>query len=245
MHSIAHLVRIPALLVSSVSMDKHLWLPFALAFLCMAIALASLAVLPETLPSDKSSPALEHTSADTHSIAGTSHDSAVTEVAASRGRNNKDVNKTTTYERVSRLFRRRGLSTILATFLLKKMAFEGAEGSLIYQYASKKSGMKLNQTFGVRLAEIIGAVAVTLVILPLITHFWHSEGAHLGGRDLWIARYSMLLEATGFFCVFNASSITSIYAGMLHITTCESQLTISQLCFLRALVKDSKRPCRT
>lgn len=218
LHSVAHLVRIPAVLVSSALMDNYLWMPFALAFGFMAATFLCVAGIPETLPRPRYAPLFESGAIriPTQAIPERSIWTPVSEEERNNNQSQLQSAESTTTRKIAALLRQPVLCIIFLGFLLKRVAFASVSEAFIYQYASERFKMKLSQTFGIRLTEIVGALVTTIVILPLVTHLWHAGQTYLARRDLWIARGSIILLIGCFISVFRATSITSVYSGMRY-----------------------------
>lgn len=204
LHAVAHFCRLPALLLSSVFMDTHLWLPFVLAFFFLFANFMILWAIPETAPG-KSAPSLCSLDANAEVIAAEPEElDGLIARPSSSADDSVSTHKRPNLQRVSTMLRHTGVFIILATFMTKRIAFSSASESFIYQYASERFHMRLSQTFPVRVTHIAGALLVTLLILPLVSHYWRSRDAYPPLRDLWISRATMTVAVFGFLIIWTA-----------------------------------------
>lgn len=218
LHATSYVVRITSLLVSSALIDTHLSFPFLLAFGFLGMQCLLVLVIPETASKiQRSSPALAQSPTEDTEDSRTEPRSQ-SEAAATSSSHSNTVSTApsplTVIQRITALLKHRGIRTIIGAFIIKRIAYTSAGETFIYQYASERFKMRLSQTFVVRLMHLLGALIVTLVLMPIATYIWHSRQSYCARRDLWTLRGNMMAGIAGFVTLYSASNLEVLCLGM-------------------------------
>jgi hypothetical protein len=189
-------------------METELWLPFVLAFASQVVTFLILWAMPETNPNRTDVSKHNHDSGVT-----TTEDNETHDVDSLINSNDHIADGRSLLERLRQILNHRGLVVIFTFFILKRIAFTSASETFIYQYTSEKFNMRLSQIYPVRVTYIAGAVAINLVILPLITRLWRPQRTYLPSWDLNITKACLSNGTIGFIIIWRALRFSVLCFG--------------------------------
>lgn len=182
-----HINRLIAPRISAVIMSRSLYAPFLVAITVDSFCLVLINFIPFSIPSTRSCFALvedqDSTSfQDPDDLSPTTAHAEMALIAQSPVPS--PANKTTVKSAWSRALESISNASVLfehpaskfcsIAYFLKRIAF--ASEAFMFQYASEKFLWALYQTTWLRVAQACGAVAVTLIVYPLLTLYLSRRG---------------------------------------------------------------------
>ena len=205
--------------IASFSMGRSLWLPFGLAGLIWVAAICLVGSLPlseDAQLSARASYVSSNSDEQDETSRRTVHDG---EDADSPRRRLLGVTQDTIpcsqhalRASLALIFTPR-LGTALFVFFLKKIGF-GSE-FFLFQYASEKFGLQLENTAWLRMTQAGASSFTNLVANPLFTARLIMLGNAAPTTALYIIRYSLTILMLGFLLCWWAQKLWILMTGML------------------------------
>lgn len=204
---------------------EHLWVPFALMMILIAIRFFILWFLPDTGPSRTglTIAALEEQelSPQTSFPTRTAESPDSIDDASDRSVGSSASGKPSAHilRKVYDLVQRPQLRFCFLAVLLKRMAFSSQ--TLLYQYVSDVLGVALSNTAWLRVLQAIGATLVTGVGLPLAMQFLMRRGKQSSSSaSFYVVQGSLAILVIGFIALWLGR-----HPAVIGIGKCNVRLT--------------------
>ena len=203
---IPHVTTLLAPPLSGVLMVTRIWLPFVVAIGALALSLAIIAFMPESLnrrrqaepAKGQDSPLLGAT--DNLASDGSGEDTPPSPEQPPHVIHDRlpapNPETKQWWRDIILLFQMPGLPFCYTLFFFKPFAM--ISKAFVYQYASYNFHWGLSQTTWLRFAQAGGSSIVTVAVLPLLSSALTRRGLRAQTLDLNVVRISLLIAATGF-----------------------------------------------
>ncbi|MCJ1382411.1 hypothetical protein MMC17_005524 [Xylographa soralifera] len=222
LHTLSLLSGVIAPPLAALSMSSNLWLSFGVASILYVVQLIFAFAAPETKDFAKAHPRTETSSPSAE--ANETHDS--TSTLDVREREPQSSSSNSIRARVYRVVSEPQILLCLHIFFLKRAGFQSQP--FVYQYASEKFGLKLEQTPWVRSALSISSVLVVGIVLPLATWYLHAAGFRSRSIGLGVIRGSLMLLTVSFSGVWAAARIIPFGLGKPPLWLPDNQADLNE-----------------
>ena len=219
--SIPHLTTMVAPLSANLFMRINIWIPFAIAVVCLIFSFFVIWAMPESLvlhPTDITPPA-SVTSAS--SLLDDNQRVSVEEASPPIVADEDDVVKNNaeheswskTSADIKALIRVSGLPLCLSLSFLRPIAI--VSRAFVYQHASESFGWPMSSTTWLRFSQATSSSLATLVLLPLISAYLDRRRAfHAKKLDLNAIRLSLLITSVGFAIIWRSQTSAVLLLGL-------------------------------
>lgn len=216
--SIPHLTTMVAPLSANLFMRINIWIPFAIAVVCLMLSSFVIWAMPEslTLHTMNITPTASVNSAS--NLLSDDQQSSSEEVSP-RIVAEEDVVKNAGYESWSKtsadiraLIRVSGLPLCLGLPFLRPIAI--VSRAFVYQHASESFGWPMSSTTWLRFSQATSSSLATLVVLPLISAFLDRRGFHAKRLDLNAIRLSLFITSIGFAIIWRSETSWVLLVGL-------------------------------
>ena len=204
--------------LAALSMTRSLWLPFTLAFIS---CLAQLGLASTIEGTQKTSPVLDNPLSCSASAEEDEAGSSEPFTSDVRGGRAALSNFLHAKGKLYNVLSTPQIATCLAIFSLKRAGFQSQP--FIYQYASERFILRLQQTPWFGAARSGTSVIIVGIGLPTLTSFLRKAGLQQRGIDLGVLRGTALILTTAFFGIWAASN-TTFYSLGKHFGTVKNNL---------------------
>ncbi|KAL8797710.1 MAG: hypothetical protein Q9195_000062 [Heterodermia aff. obscurata] len=197
-------------------MRINIWIPFAVAVVCLILSFFVIWAMPESLrlpPVDTAS--VNSTSTLLDDDQRDSHEEMPPPIVADED----DAVKNAGYESWSKtsadiwaLIRVSGLPLCLGLSFLRPIAI--VSRAFVYQHASERFGWPMSSTTWLRFAQATSSSLATLVLLPLISACLDRRGFRAKRLDLNAIRLSLFITSVGFAIIWRSKASWVLLAGL-------------------------------
>ena len=216
--SIPHLTTMVAPLSANLFMRINIWIPFAIAVVCLMLSFFVIWAMPESL--------ILHTMDVTPTASVNSASSLLdddqqdsSEEVSPRIVADEDIVKNTGYDSWSKtsadiwaLIRVSGLPLCLGLSFLRPIAI--VSRAFVYQHASESFGWPMSSTTWLRFSQATSSSLTTLVLLPLISTYLDRRGFHAKRLDLNAIRLSLFITSIGFAIIWRSEASWVLLVGL-------------------------------
>ncbi|KAF2253565.1 hypothetical protein BU26DRAFT_381178, partial [Trematosphaeria pertusa] len=220
--AILHIGKLSVPRITAGLMGRSLWAPFCIASLLVSSSAFLSMWVPDRRSSTErhnhnlSSPRDQCTANETSNVISGNDAHMVSSAGSRAGPSN------TAFRQILRLIQN-GLSEIrlllrskslrfcFSAFLLKRIGFKSE--TFMFQYVSEKFHWSLRMTTWLTVTNAMGAVFVTLIVLPVAVSIGASHGFRSDRVELLAVRTSLLILTSSFFAAWRSSDDRGFLAG--------------------------------
>ena len=217
--SIPHLTTMVAPLSANLFMRINIWIPFAIAVVCLILSFFVIWAMPESLVLHTMdiTPTASVTSAS--SLLDDDQRGSVEEVSPPVVAEEDDVVKNAGHASWSKtsadiwaLIRVSGLPLCLGLSFLRPIAI--VSRAFVYQHASESFGWPMSSTTWLRFSQATSSSLATLVLLPLISAYLDRRAFHAKKLDLNAIRLSLFITSIGFAIIWRSETSWVLLVGL-------------------------------
>ena len=213
--SVPHLTTLVAPLSANLFMRINIWIPFAIAVVCLILSFFVIWAMPESL--------IPHTK-DVTPTASVDSDSRLLdddqrEVSPQTVAGEEDIVTKSGYESWSKistdiwaLIRVSGLPLCLGLSFLRPIAI--VSRAFVYQHASESFGWPMSSTTWLRFSQATSSSLATLVLLPLVSAYLDRRAFRAKRLDLNAIRLSLFITSIGFAIIWRSAASWVLLAGL-------------------------------
>ena len=206
-------------LSANLFMRINIWIPFAIAVVCLILSFFVIWAMPESL--------ILHTK-DITPTASVNSDSSLLDddqresfedVSPRIVADEEDVVRNTRYESWTKtsadiwaLIRVSGLPLCLGLSFLRPIAI--VSRAFVYQHASESFGWPMSSTTWLRFSQATSSSLATLVLLPLISAYLDRRSFYAKRLDLNAIRLSLFITSVGFAIIWGSEASWVLLVGL-------------------------------
>ena len=218
--SIPHLTTLVAPLSANLFMRINIWIPFAIAVVCLILSFFVIWAMPESLILHPVDTTPHIASVDsTSTLLDDDQRSSLEEASPQNTAEQDSVVKTAsdkswsqTSADIRALIRVSGLPLCLALSFLRPIAI--VSRAFVYQHASETFGWPMSSTTWLRFAQATSSSLATLVLLPLISAYLGQRAFRAKRLDLNAIRLSLLITSVGFAIIWRSGASWVLLVGL-------------------------------
>ncbi|CAF9907139.1 MAG: hypothetical protein HETSPECPRED_007049 [Heterodermia speciosa] len=218
--SIPHLTTLVAPLSANLFMRINIWIPFAIAVVCLILSFFVIWAMPESLILHPVDITPHIASVDsTSTLLDDDQTSSLEEASPQNTAEQDDIVKTAsdkswsqTSADIRALIRVSGLPLCLALSFLRPIAI--VSRAFVYQHASESFGWPMSSTTWLRFAQATSSSLATLVLLPLISAYLGQRAFRAKRLDLNAIRLSLLITSVGFAIIWRSGASWVLLVGL-------------------------------
>ena len=200
--------------LAALSMSRSLWLPFALALVSCLIQLGIAFAITED---ERNSPVPENSHSSSDSIDGDEAGPLLSIIPSIQEHQTyPSLDFRSAKEKLLKILSIPQIVICLVIFPLKRAGFQSQP--FIYQYASERFNLKLQQTPWFGAARSGSSVIVVGAVLPILTNFLRKTGLQKNAIDLGVLRGTALVLTMTSFGIWAASNTTLYSLGKPSLT---------------------------
>lgn len=200
--------------LAALSMSRSLWLPFTLA---LVLCLTQLGIAFAITENERNSPVPENSHSHLDSTDGNEAEPLLSGIPSVQERQTPaSLDFRSAKEKLLKILSIPQIVTCLVIFPLKRAGFQSQP--FIYQYASERFRLKLQQTPWFGAARSGSSVIVVGAVLPILTNLLRKTGLQQNSIDLGVLRGTALVLTTTFFGIWAASNTTLYSLGKQFLT---------------------------